>query len=896
VKKRLLVVVLVGAATFGCVSGKRTTFVNFDPLGHGPASARSGPAEFTSATDDSLLSAGYAMIGAVASEQVAVRCYDDETVVCDTVCTVSEHLAGLLEEAGRRGGDLVSPTAKAWRSARPSVKRGDCLEQETTTTTREWIQVTEYITETRCVRYEWIHGTEISLKSGGSLWRMDPEHAREQQDGRRLADAARRGDSARLRELLSQGIPVDARGSDGLTALSAAVGYDRADAVRILLEHGADPNVFGQHGTPLHVAAEGGHSAMVELMLEHGADVAARLSEVGGVMDGATPLHSAARGGSGEVVRLLLGAGADIEALTDEDMTPLMVAAAYGLSGEVVEALLDGYPDTDADCGSYMYAGRVVHEATALDLAIIHGNADAIIALIRRVGATDIAWANDFWTTFWMVVPDQVHQLVQGYEYGVYGYVDRSGRLVVPPSLPNAGPFSEGLAAARRGCYFGYLDKQGRFAIPQQFEGAGVFSDGLAAASSDGLWGYIDASGEYVITRAFLGADPFSEGLAGVNMETDAEKNYYSGGEWGYIDKTGKVVVEADYRGTHEYSEGFASVCKSWPDDYRIVNKNGEQLGKTGFAGTSRFSEGLAAVMDEQFGYIDTNGEFAISPQFAYAGPFKDGLAGVGVIRDGATAHGYIDRTGSFVIGPHEEWLAVGDFSDGLAWVKVSDGAAQKYGYVDRTGRFAIEPRFLDARPFSDGLAGVAVPDEDGWRTYGFIDKSGRFAVEPVYNDVGEFSDGMAWVKKRDRDWWVSEWSRLYGAPLLANRHGERLRSAAMRGNVDLARTAIEDGADVDSADADGTTALMAAILAGSADVADLLLRSDADADKQDSDGYTALIYAAGSGDLSIVRKLLEAGADAGLGTGETGMTALSFAELNGHGEVAQLLREAGAR
>ncbi len=61
------------------------------------------------------------------------------------------------------------------------------------------------------------------------------------------------------------------------------------------------------------------------------------------------------------------------------------------------------------------------------------------------------------------------------------------------------------------------------------------------------------------------------------------------------------------------------------------------------------FSEGLAAVKtDESWGFIDTTGKLAITPQFEFARPFEDGLALVRI-------HGkqtYITKTGAFVIDP----------------------------------------------------------------------------------------------------------------------------------------------------------------------------------------------------------------------------------------------------
>jgi catechol 2,3-dioxygenase-like lactoylglutathione lyase family enzyme len=82
------------------------------------------------------------------------------------------------------------------------------------------------------------------------------------------------GDVATLRDLLANdpGL-VHARNATGATALHAAAAH--ADALHLLLEHGADPNARdeGDHALPLHFAAGGGHLAAVRALLDAGSDV-----------------------------------------------------------------------------------------------------------------------------------------------------------------------------------------------------------------------------------------------------------------------------------------------------------------------------------------------------------------------------------------------------------------------------------------------------------------------------------------------------------------------------------------------------------------------------------------------------------------------------------------------
>lgn len=62
-----------------------------------------------------------------------------------------------------------------------------------------------------------------------------------------------------------------------------------------------------------------------------------------------------------------------------------------------------------------------------------------------------------------------------------YGYIDKTGKVVIKGDFNEPRPFSEGLAAARNEYYqWGYIDKTGKFVIKPQFDQADAFSGGIA--------------------------------------------------------------------------------------------------------------------------------------------------------------------------------------------------------------------------------------------------------------------------------------------------------------------------------------------------------------------------------------------------------------------------------
>ena len=58
---------------------------------------------------------------------------------------------------------------------------------------------------------------------------------------------------------------------------------------------------------------------------------------------------------------------------------------------------------------------------------------------------------------------------------GKWGYIDRTGKIVIPPLFDGTGGFSEGLANVKIGDKWGFIDKTGRYVIKPQFDGAGIF-------------------------------------------------------------------------------------------------------------------------------------------------------------------------------------------------------------------------------------------------------------------------------------------------------------------------------------------------------------------------------------------------------------------------------------
>lgn len=252
-------------------------------------------------------------------------------------------------------------------------------------------------------------------------WRSVPSMARlllasgaNPTDGESVFHAAENFHENALELLLDAGADVNATGNWGNTPLYFLLRwYDVAQrpnvgrGVRWLLAHGANPNIpCGDEGeTPLHVSARRGQSVeIIQLLLEHGADLHARRG------DGRTAWRLARRGGFDAIAETLEAAGARAEPLTDVDR--FLAACARGDTDEairlgssaLVATLTPGdlllLPDAAANdrpavVMALVAAGVPVDtvdgiHATALHYSALHGRSSAVRALLAAGATTEI--------------------------------------------------------------------------------------------------------------------------------------------------------------------------------------------------------------------------------------------------------------------------------------------------------------------------------------------------------------------------------------------------------------------------------------------------------------------------------------------------------------------------
>lgn len=316
---------------------------------------------------------------------------------------------------------------------------------------------------------------------------------------------------------------------------------------------------------------------------------------------------------------------------------------------------------------------------------------------------------------------------------GKYGFIDKTGKIIVNPIYEDAQDFKEGLAAVAKKdekkdeVLWGYIDKTGAVKINFQFVKdkdkwfcePGSFRDGLAFTSIDGKqWGCIDKDGKYQINPQFEGDFGNSyEFINGVSLVSQ-------GGSYGYIDKKGKYIINPQFKKARRFSaNNFAAVQHS----------------------------------DGKWGFINKEGKYEINPQFEeVAGGFFGKIAFV----KSSDKYGIIDKKGLYIVNPQFDDVKLYDIgsnysvetdyvdNDGIAeMIFEKCSSNQHFGYDNKTTLGKIIDDYpnvdiSDLKPYNLEIKNPKITLSDmieiGSLNLGFDEKT--YTETPIYKTVQKYN------------------------------------------------------------------------------------------------------------------------------------------------------------
>jgi len=189
-------------------------------------------------------------------------------------------------------------------------------------------------------------------------------------DAKALLHACAVGDVAKARRLVEvERADVNKATTDGETPLLVAAQLGHLAVIKYLVQQGAYKNNARVDGvTALLMAANKGHFQVVRYLVEQGADKEKAMDT------GETPLYIAAKKGHLVVVQYLTEQGADKDKAEEDGFTPLYIAAQQGHFA-VVQCLVEQGADTD----------KAINDGgTALFVAAFRGHYQVVRYLVEQ--------------------------------------------------------------------------------------------------------------------------------------------------------------------------------------------------------------------------------------------------------------------------------------------------------------------------------------------------------------------------------------------------------------------------------------------------------------------------------------------------------------------------------
>lgn len=201
----------------------------------------------------------------------------------------------------------------------------------------------------------------------------------------------------------------------------------------------------------------------------------------------------------------------------------------------------------------------------------------------------------------------------------------------------------------------------------RQYDELTPFSEGMAAVRKGNKWGYINHEGTLVIPCKYsIKPGRFSEGLACVEALVKPAVQF--------INKSGEIVLKGNFYYGVEF-EGSAKdtlqlpcfnngVCAVWTSYMTgkeaqtfFIDKNGAKVSNANYATVSNTNNhGLVRfIQDEKVGYKSPDGTIPIPAKYSYLSDFNDGVAlakisskdNEGYYADDITIYGYVDLNGN---------------------------------------------------------------------------------------------------------------------------------------------------------------------------------------------------------------------------------------------------------
>lgn len=230
---------------------------------------------------------------------------------------------------------------------------------------------------------------------------------------------------------------------------------------------------------------------------------------------------------------------------------------------------------------------------------------------------------------------------------GLVGLLDTQGKVLLPPTYQDIGPFLQGYAKVLgTNGKFGLIDARGVEALPTAFTRIGAITEGMVAVQRPGhnLWQFVHITTQKPIGGLYEKTQAFKNGVTFVS--TKKEKKI--------INKLGEEIVLKSGE-PQFFSEGIFGVKGKYNQEQAFfADASGNNLFGQIYSEIDTFHLGIAKVRPANmhkrlYGAINTRGVYIVPPKFRFLHPQPDG----NIIINPQIFYGLVSKKGTILLEPH---------------------------------------------------------------------------------------------------------------------------------------------------------------------------------------------------------------------------------------------------
>ncbi len=244
-----------------------------------------------------------------------------------------------------------------------------------------------------------------------------------------------------------------------------------------------------------------------------------------------------------------------------------------------------------------------------------------------------------------------------------YKFLNNKGEVVIDLSeYERVRPFSGGRAVVEKDGKFGYIDTTGKIVIPLKYTLAEDFNSGEAYVQIGEKTSFIDPDGKVLESEIdYIDVNPDSEFYV-ISAESDDTSGFYS--KVGVAKRsTNQIVLEPTYSSITHAGSGIFEI-RDTDYKYGIYNANTGQIIEPQYEYMTIYPEEnrvLVETADFKKGILDISGKVILEPVYSYIGLNYDGLYEL----EKETGAGIATRDGQIVLDAVYQNIDVDDFIEG---------------------------------------------------------------------------------------------------------------------------------------------------------------------------------------------------------------------------------------